>query len=126
MTPLEFFIPGEFTTLNDFIAAAKRNRHEAATIKRVETARVAAEAREVPPVIKYPVDLHLTWYRSNRRSDPDNVYFAIKFVLDGLQVAKVIKQDTWACIAKITHECRIDRDNPGVAISITEAVENGK
>lgn len=118
---LEFFIPGEFCTANDFIATAKSSRYAAGTIKRVETERVAYAAREVPPVTDYPVDLHLTWYRTNRRSDPDNIQFAIKFVLDGLQVAKVIRQDTWACIGKITHECKIDKDNPGVSISIQEA-----
>jgi len=117
---LEFFIPGEFTTLNQFIAAANSHRNAAARIKRDETRRVTIAARGIPPVTKYPVDLHFVWYRRNKKSDPDNVDFAIKFVLDGLQIAGVIKQDTWACIGKRTHESAVDRDNPGVSISIME------
>ena len=118
---LEFFIPGELTTLNEFISATNRNRHAGAEIKRNETRRVTLAAREIPEVSNYPIDLYLTWYRSNRKSDPDNVAFAIKFVLDGLQIAGVLKQDTWACVRSITHKFEVDRNNPGVAISITES-----
>ena len=116
----EFFIPGEFTTLNQHLAAANSNRHKCAEIKRDETRRVTLAAREVPEIQNYPVDLHLTWYRVNRKSDPDNIAFAIKYVLDGLQIAGVMKQDTWGCVRKITHEFRIDAGAPGVAISIQE------
>jgi len=116
----EFFIPGEFTTLNQHLAAANSNRHECARIKRDETYRVTLAAREVPKIRNYPVDLHLTWYRVNRKSDPDNVAFAIKYILDGLQIADVMKQDTWECVRKITHEFRIDKQSPGVSISIQE------
>ena len=119
----EFFIPGEFTTLNQHMAAANSNRHMCATIKRDETRRVTLAAREVPEIKIYPVDLHLTWYRVNRKSDPDNIAFAIKYILDGLQIAGVMKQDTWECVRKITHEFRIDRDNPGVSISIQEVTQ---
>jgi hypothetical protein len=123
---LEFFIPGEFTTLNEWIAAANRNRHAAAKIKRDETARVRFAAFDVPEITRYPVHLHLTWYRRNRKSDPDNIAFAIKFVLDGLQDAGVMRQDTWASVATIAHHFDIDRENPGVAISIVEADDENR
>ena len=119
--PLEFFIPGEFTTLNEWIAAANGNRHAAAKIKREETARVRFAAHGVPEITEYPVHLHLTWYRRNRKSDPDNIAFAIKFVLDGLQDAGVMRQDTWASVKTITHHFALDKQNPGVSIAIRTA-----
>jgi hypothetical protein len=119
--PLEFFIPGEFTTLNEWIAAANGNRHAAAAIKKTETYRVRVAALDVPEITEYPVHLHLTWYRRNRKSDPDNIAFAIKFVLDGLQDAGVMRQDTWASVATITHNFAVDKDGPGVAIAIRSA-----
>jgi hypothetical protein len=117
---VEFFIPGEFTTLNQHIDAANAHRAQAAKIKRDETARVRFAAAEVPPIQDYPVDLHLVWYRENRKSDPDNIAFAIKYILDGLQDAGVMVQDTWNCVRSITHEFRIDKDAPGVAVTISK------
>jgi hypothetical protein len=117
---VEFFIPGEFTTLNQHIAAANANRNLAAKIKREETGRVRFCAVDVPPIEEYPVDLYLIWYRANRKSDPDNIAFAIKYILDGLQDAGVMKQDTWECVRSITHEFRIDKDAPGVAVTISK------
>lgn len=118
---LEFFLPGETTSLNDYIAAMNKNRFEGAKIKKYETRRVELAARELPQVTKYPVDLHLTWYRHDKRTDPDNVAFAIKFILDGLQLAGVLQQDTWASVRSIHHTFEVDRNNPGCAVSIVEA-----
>jgi Holliday junction resolvase RusA-like endonuclease len=118
---LEFFIPGELTTANDFIAATNRSRWDGAEVKKTETQRAKLACRELPTIQKYPVRIHMTWYRADRRSDPDNVAFAIKFILDGLQKAGVLRQDTWACIKSIHHEFELDPKNPGVSVSISEA-----
>jgi Holliday junction resolvase RusA-like endonuclease len=115
---VNFFIPGELTTLNQYIAAMNANRYDGAKIKKMETQRVMIACRDIPPVEQYPVNLRLTWYRQNQRSDSDNISFAIKFVLDGLQEAGVLRQDTWACIKSIHHEFAIDRNNPGVEVVI--------
>ena len=123
---VEFFIPGQFTTLNEHIAAANRHRQESARIKREETMRVQLAARELPEITEYPVDLYLIWYRSSRKSDPDNIAFAIKYILDGLQQAGVMKQDTWACVRSITHEFRIDRDNPGVSVTVSKGLRDAR
>ena len=117
---MNFFIPGELTTLNDFIAATNGSRWAGAEIKKVETQRVMLAGRDIPPVQRYPVRLHLTWFRENRKSDPDNVAFAIKFILDGMQKAGVLRQDNWGAISSITHDFRLDADNPGVEIVIGE------
>ena len=119
---MNFYIPGELATLNDFIAAMNRNRYDGAQIKRLETQRVKMACRELHPVGHYPVDLRLTWYRADRRSDPDNVAFAIKFILDGLQQAGIIKQDNWKCVNSITHNFELDAENPGVEIVISEEI----
>ena len=119
---IEFFIPGDFTTLNEHMAAANSNRHQAAAIKRDETRRATLAAREVPEITEYPVDLYLTWYRSNKKSDPDNIAFAVKYILDGLQIARVLKQDTWACVRTIAHEFHVDRENPGVMVTISKDI----
>lgn len=38
-------------------------------------------------------DVDVFWYRKDKKHDPDNIYFAIKFILDGLVKAKAIPND---------------------------------
>ena len=116
---MNIWIPGEFTTLNEYIAAVNANRYKGAQIKKAETNRVAWECRGIKPIEKYPVNIIVTWVRKDRKTDPDNCDFAIKFILDGLQCAGDLKQDTWNCISCITHKHKVDKDNPGVLIEIT-------
>jgi Holliday junction resolvase RusA-like endonuclease len=39
--------------------------------------------------------LSLTWVQKNKRRDPDNLAAFIKFLLDGMQHAGIIKNDGW-------------------------------
>ena len=54
-------------------------------------------------------DVEIDWYRTNKREDPDNIYFAVKFILDGLVKAKVLKNDGRKNIRKIYNN--IDEEN---------------
>jgi hypothetical protein len=121
---VNIWIPGEFTTLNEYIAAVNANRYKGAAIKKVETNRVAWECRGIRPIERYPVNIAVTWIRKDRKTDPDNCDFSIKFILDGLQLAGVLAQDTWKNISCTSHRHRIDKDNPGVSIEITEGELN--
>lgn len=113
---VNLFIPGEFTTLNEYIDAERTNKYIAAQIKQAETQRVQVEAVNCPPVVIYPAALRFVWYRRNRRSDPDNVAFATKFILDGLMGAGVLAGDGWKYISSIKHDFELDAKNPGVEV----------
>ena len=119
---ISIWIPGEITTLNDYIAAERTSRYMAAQIKRFETyqARYAAWSYPAYPG-EYPVLITFEWARKSRKSDPDNVAFAAKFVLDGLVEAGIILGDGWKYIAEIQHTFRVDKDAPGVKVIIAEA-----
>lgn len=116
---MKIVLPGELTDQNTYIKAERSNRHAAAAIKETETTRVYYETlNKYPGVEKYPVDLTFTWYCKNRMKDPDNISFSIKFILDGLQMSKIIKDDRWKQINSIKHLFRIDKSNPRVEILI--------
>lgn len=117
---INFFIPGEFITLNDYINAERSNKFQAANIKKAETARVILECKsgDVPKVTRYPVKIGFHWYTSNRRSDPDNIAFAAKFILDGMVKAKILKDDGQEEIQSFNHNYSLDKNNPGVAVTI--------
>ena len=117
------FIPGEFTTANEYIEAERSNRYAGAEIKKCETYRAKLAGRDVKQVQYYPVDLYFTWYRRDRKRDPDNCAFSIKFILDGLVKAGVLKADGWNQIRSIHHEFVVDKNNLGVEIRIMEIDE---
>lgn len=120
---MKIVIPGEFTTLNDYIEAERGHRQQAATIKRYETRRVYLETRQYAPITSYPVMVEFHWYRRDRRTDPDNVVFARKFILDGLQQSGVLKNDGWNQINAFRDFMKLDPDNPRVEIDILEEIK---
>jgi hypothetical protein len=112
---------GEFTTLNQYIDQERGNKFAAAKTKERETLRVELESSSYPPVKFSRCDLVITWFRRNKRTDPDNIAFATKFVLDGLQAAGVVPHDRWSFVASITHLFEVDRANPRVEVRFEDA-----
>ncbi len=52
----------------------------------------------------YPVELSFFWFRKDQRTDPDNIAFSAKFILDGFVQAGLLKSDGWKFIRSIHHE----------------------
>ena len=67
-----------------------------------------------------PINLKITWYCKNKRKDPDNVAFGVKFILDGMQQARMIENDGFNEIKEIHHYFAMDKDCPRVEIEILE------
>lgn len=115
-------IQGRFPSLNDYIAAERKNRHIAAKMKRDETKRVAdIAANSDMPTFEKPVHVYFTWVEPNRRRDVDNVAFAHKFILDGLVEAGVLKGDSRKYVTGFyDYFGKTDKDNPHVSVLITD------
>ena len=83
---------------NDFIAAAKSrnknyNGYNALKSKWSKKIILSIEAANVFPIDK--IFLHMIWCEPSKRRDPDNIASFIKFILDALQKANIIKNDGW-------------------------------
>ena len=117
---MEIILPGTFTTLNEYIAANNRNRHISAKIKRDETERVILGCYNLKGVkpSEYPLNVTFSWYCTNRKSDPDNIAFAKKFILDGLVEAGMLENDGWKQINSLKDVFYIDKENPRVSVSL--------
>ena len=114
-------IPGRFPSLNDYIAAERKNRHIAAKMKRDETKRVAdVAANSDMPTFQKPVHVYFSWVEPNKRRDIDNIAFAHKFILDGLVDAGVLKGDSQKYVTGFVDLFRVDKDNPHVSVLITD------
>lgn len=108
-----------FPTLNEYIDCERGSTIAAAAMKKKCTEQVKEQclSQETQPVIG-KVDLLFEWHSSTRH-DPDNVAFAKKFILDGLQAAGVLENDNRKFIGTMADEI-IQDDEDYVILHITK------
>lgn len=112
-------IEGQLPSANQYIAANNRNRFISAKLKREATELVAWQCKKLEKITK-PADYTFTWYVPNKRTDPDNLSFAQKFVFDGLQEAGVLPNDSMAWVRSITHRFYVTEKKPHLIVAIDE------
>ena len=108
---MQIRIEYRFTSLNDYIDAERIHRQRAAVIKRDETRVAHFSAISAGRIDAYPVQVIFHWHRQDSRTDPDNIAFGEKFVLDGLVKAGVLRNDGWKEIGGISHTFALADDD---------------
>lgn len=108
-----------FPTLNEYIDCERGSTIAAAAMKKKCTEQVKKQCllQQIQPV-NGKVDLLFEWHSSTRH-DPDNVAFAKKFILDGLQAAGVLENDNRKFIGTMADEI-IKDDEDYVILHITK------
>lgn len=108
-----------FPTLNEYIDCERGSTIAAAAMKKKCTEQVKEQClSQQTESVKGKVDLLFEWHSSTRH-DPDNVAFAKKFILDGLQAAGVLENDNRKFIGTMADEI-VNDDNDFVIVHITE------
>lgn len=115
-----FTIPGQLVGLNEYTKACRGHKLAGASMKKREQAIVGWCLTGLKPV-EGPVVVNVTWYEPNRMRDPDNVRFAIKFILDALVSKGTLAGDGWKHIAGINDTFDIDRERPRIVVTIAPA-----
>lgn len=119
---LGIIFKGEWTDFNTYSTAERTHRQKAAEIKEHETLRAMLDCKDqkIEPIeeSQYPLQLHFAWYVPYKKKDPDNIAAAKKFILDGMQKARVIKNDGWNQIDAFSDSFHIDKEMPRVEVSI--------
>lgn len=114
--------------LNKYIEAERTNKFMASKIKKGNTEYVYNLAVEKwglrPRTIKKPVFVAIDWYAPDRKKDKDNIAFAKKFILDGLVMAKVLKNDGWEDISDFSDTFHLDKKNPRIEVMLEEVEGN--
>ncbi|AEE95762.1 hypothetical protein [Mahella australiensis] len=118
----KLIIPGVLPGLNEYINAERRNKYQAAQMKKQAEHLVITLCRsQLKGVhIEKPVFISYRWIEKNRRRDKSNVAFAKKFLEDGLVKAGVLKNDGWNEIAGFADEFDVDPKRPRIIITIKE------
>ena len=113
-------IAGEFPTLNEIIDASKSHYHAYNNLKQAsaKTIKLKLQNANIPKLDK--VYLKITYFRKNRRFDPDNIAAAKKFILDAMVAAGVIENDGWDQVAGWQESWKVDKQYPRIEIIIEE------
>jgi hypothetical protein len=114
----KLIIPGELPTLNEIINTAKTHWGSYREMERVETKKIGWLAKKLPCYSR--VHLKITYYRKDKKYDPDNIAAAKKFILDSLVDVGVLENDGWKQIEGWEETWVVDRDNPRTEIILEE------
>lgn len=92
-------------TLNEYIKAVNGSRWAGASLKRKYTEELAWKFKKqaAGKVFKSHVTIFIDFYESNNRRDDDGVMHGMKYILDGLQEAGIIKNDS----PKYCHDMKV-------------------
>ena len=109
---MKLTILGEMVSLNEYIKAERTNKFMAAKIKKEETEQVywACKEQKLKKITEPITEILIDWYTKNDRKDADNVFFACKFILDGMVLAGVLPDDGRKYINAISHRAYVDKN----------------
>ena len=119
---VKFTIRGSLPGLNDYIAAERSSRYQAASMKKQCETIVMHAARSLGKwQPEGPVYMVYHWYEPNRRRDKDNVSgFGRKVIQDALVRAKILRNDGWNDVEGLSDEFEVDKRNPRIVVELTE------
>jgi len=116
----EFTIPGELPTMNEIINASKKHWAEYKKLKDEPQDRVAYYAEQAGIPFFEQCEVRITYYRENRKYDPDNIAAGKKIILDALQEVGAIENDGWDTIKGFRESWQVDKENPRTEIVLRE------
>ena len=119
---IKFVVPGRLDGLNEYTKANRANAYGGNNIKQrnEKAVKFAIRQAKLNKVIKYPIQLKITWDEKNKRRDIDNIIFATKFILDALVKSNILENDSQKYVNGITHEVSVDKQNPRIEVEIIE------
>jgi len=117
----KYVFKGGFVSLNEYINYERTQKYIAASIKKRETERVYYEAlSQKKGQMDKKVFIIFEWFVRDGKKDKDNIAFAKKFILDGLVLAKVLKNDGFDDIEGFLDYFSIDPENERVEVTLIE------
>ena len=113
-------IPGQFPTMNTIIDKSKTHWSKYKRMKDNYDAIVQYYVEQQRIKFFEAVKLNITYYRKDKRTDPDNIAAAKKFIIDGLVSAGVLEDDGWKQVKGFKESWEVDKDNPRIEIELEE------
>ncbi len=120
MTEYKFTILGELPTRNEEISASKKHWGAEGKLKREALEHCGwSDIKQIPKL--GAIKIEATFYRKDRRTDPDNIVSAGKYIIDALQEYSVLDDDGWKQIkGPMILDWVKDKDNPRTEVVVRE------
>jgi Holliday junction resolvase RusA-like endonuclease len=116
---MNFVFFSRLPSLNETIRLAKSHPQAYAAAKRQHTQAIASQAKsQSREPVRGPVEVHFSWFCCDRRTDPDNLTSAKKFILDGLVAGGVLEDDGWKNILSFRDSWHVDRAHPRIEVQL--------
>lgn len=117
-------IKGALPGRNESEKAARTHWTVGAKLKKEYTELVMWEckAQKIKPV-QEKARVEVTFYEKDMRRDSDNVFGGLKYILDGIVNAGILKNDTRKLVDLYINPVQLDRQNPRIEIKIKELIE---
>ena len=119
---MKLVIKGRLCGLNEYIAAERRNRFQAAQMKRDGEMVVSwcIRASHLKKVSR-PVVMRYKWYEPNQKRDKDNISsYGRKIIQDALVREGILQGDGWKYIRSFSDEFYVDKKDPRIEVEIME------
>lgn len=114
-----FFVPGILPGQNIILGRATRWLYR--TEKKLWQAKALQAIGDARLLPMQRVHITWGWIERNKRRDPDNFTgLSKKFLLDAMVRSGVLPDDGWDEIAGWTDRWHVEKDNPGVLVTLEE------
>ena len=115
----EVWLPGRWPSLNELMYKGTRHKIQVKRLWADLTIAFVNRAKLAP--VSKRVHLSYEHRRANLRGDPSNFAAgAAKVIEDSLVKCGILKNDGFANVSGFTHTFKIDAENPGVKVVISE------
>lgn len=118
----KLILKGRMAGMNEVVEANRVHWAKGAKLKNDETLIVALTAKAQLRGVKIikPVLVDISWFEQNSKRDIDNIASGVKFILDGLVQAGVLKNDSQKYVVGLVNKFYVDKDNPRVEVKLVE------
>lgn len=105
-----FYIHSKLPNLNEFRAEIARSPYKGGKLKaEVEDGIIldimlAKQKGTLKPIERYPIQINCIWFQISKRMDLDNRRSSVKFILDAMQKAEIIPNDSQKYICGLFDE----------------------
>lgn len=96
-------------SLNEYINSCRKNKYEAARMKRDIEYDIGFFISRLPR-FENPITIDFLWVEENGRRDLDNVAFSKKFILDTLVKMGKLKDDNRKCVTAFRDSFTYDKE----------------
>ena len=119
---MRYEIPMKLPSLNDYTKECRKNKYAGARYKAKYENIIGLYLMKMPRWTT-PIKIHFTWVEGSKRRDPDNVYFAKKFILDAMVKYGKLKDDNRKWVHAFTDDL-VYGDTTIVILDIEEASDD--